>query len=507
MARVVTVGPQDIPYAENMTDIHVPSPLPEPFSTEDFWVMPPLLPDADLRLTQLAQDVQADLEVVNYPDRNCDYSRGTDCLEVAIIGGGHTGKSAAFGLRRHGIPNVCIFDRQPAGQEGPWRTFARNATLRTPKIVTGGLDWGIANLNFRRWCAAGYGDDYWQRIRYIPRLVWADYLDWYGNVLNLPLQNETDIQDITWSEAEQCFWLHAIYQGQSTLYKARFIIFATGMECAGGRQIPSIVKDHLPTHCYHHTMDSIDFAVFAQQRVVIIGGGASAFDHALLLLEAGAKKVDIAIRRPHLPNLNRIRWSEWNGYHRHFIDLPDERKWAYSLSEFRLGQLPPPHTYYQAIHHPRLTLYTNAPLHRLEYKDGEIVGQYGNLPLHHDALICGTGFVTDLSLQSELKSLAPLIARWQDRFTPPTGDEHPELAQYPYLGKSLEFLPKSPDHGYLSHCYYLSSGAALLSGFRANLTGLQFALPRVAYDIGRQLFLEHQDEIWQVFSTYDKKEF
>ncbi|NEQ53297.1 MAG: NAD(P)/FAD-dependent oxidoreductase, partial [Leptolyngbya sp. SIO3F4] len=268
-----------------MTTIHTPSPLPEHFSTEDFWVIPPLLSDADLRLQQLAKDIQTDLETLNYPDRNWDYSRG-DCLEVAIIGGGYAGKSAAFGLRRHGIPNVCMFDRQPTGQEGPWRTFAHNATLRTPKIVTGGLDWGIANLNFRRWCAACYGDDYWQRIDYIPRLMWADYLDWYGHVLNLPLQSETDIQNITWSEAEQCFWLHATYQEQPTLYKARFVIFATGLECTGGKQVPSIVKNNLPAHCYHHTMDSIDFTAFAQQRVVIIGGGASAFDHAILLLES-----------------------------------------------------------------------------------------------------------------------------------------------------------------------------------------------------------------------------
>ncbi|MEO1592382.1 MAG: NAD(P)/FAD-dependent oxidoreductase, partial [Cyanobacteria bacterium J06632_22] len=408
-----------------MTNVHVPCPQPENFTTEDFWVMPPPLADAELRLAQLAKAIQTDLAVVNYPDRNWDYSHGADYLDVAIIGGGHTGKSAAFGLRRHGITNVCIFDRKPMGQEGPWHSYARNATLRTPKIVTGGLDWGIPNLNVQRWCTARYGEDYWQRISYIPRPLWARYLAWYGQVLNLPQKNEIDIQDIVWNDAEHCYWLSALVQGQPTRYKARFIIFATGMDCAGGKQLPDIVTQHLPTHCYHHTMDSLDFSSFAHKRVVIIGGGASAFDHAILLLEAGAEKVDIAIRRPHLPSLNRIRWSEWNGYHRHFIDLPDERKWAYSLSEFRLGQLPAPHTYHQAIHHPRLTLYTHAPLQHLSYKAGKIagkiVGQYGDLTLEHDALICGTGFVTNLSLQPELKSLAPLIARWQDRFTPPPG--------------------------------------------------------------------------------------
>ncbi|MEL6248200.1 MAG: NAD(P)/FAD-dependent oxidoreductase [Cyanobacteria bacterium J06648_16] len=496
-----------------MAKIHPPPPLPDDFSTDDFWRLPPQLPDAGQRLSRLEAAVRDDLQVLSYPDRTWDYRRSADILEVAIIGGGHTGKSAAFGLRRHGIENVCIFDRQPKGIEGPWHTFARNATLRTPKIVTGGLDWGIANLNFRRWCGACYGDDYWQRIHYIPRLLWAQYLSWYGQVLNLPIQNQTEVRSVTWNEAEQCFWLEAHRQGQAERYKARFVIFATGMECAGGRNIPAIVQAQLPVHCYHHTMDHLNFRDFAQQRVMIVGGGASAFDHAILLLRAGAKSVDIAIRRKQLPNLNRIRWSEWNGYHRHFIDLPDARKWAYSLSEFRLGQLPPPHTYYQAMSHPNLTLYTDAPVKKLAYvsqndgQGGEIVGQYGDRTLRHDALICATGFVTDISRQPELGQLEPHIARWQDRFMPPPGDEHNELAQYPYLGHHLEFTPRSPEYDYLRRCYYLSSGAALLSGFRANLTGLQFALPRVAYDVGRQLFVEHQDEIWSAFNSYDKREF
>ncbi|ESA33782.1 oxidoreductase [Leptolyngbya sp. Heron Island J] len=490
-----------------MTSVHCPPSLPKDFDPQAFWTLPPLLADADQRLQRLATDIATDLELLSYPSRTWDYSRHTDSLEVAIIGAGYVGKSAAFGLRRYGLSQVRIFDRCSPGQEGPWRTYARNATLRTPKDVTGGLDWGMPNLNFRRWCAACYGDEYWQQIRYIPRLLWADYLDWYGNILKLPIQYHTDIVDIHWQADEQCFWLQTMHKGMGEIQKARFIIFATGMDCAGGQYVPAIVQTSLPADCYHHTMDTIDFVAMAGQRVGIIGGGASAFDNGIMALQAGAESVDIMIRRPQLPNLNRIRWSEWNGYHRHFIDLPDGMKWAYSLAELRVGQLPPPHTYYQAITHPRLTLYTNAPVNQLNYQKGEVVGQYGELTLRHDVLICGTGFVTDLDAQPELKTLAPYIARWEDRYTPPPGDEHLAMARYPYLGKSLQFTPVSSDYAYLNRCYYLSSGAALLSGYRANLSGLQFALPRVTYDIGRQLFLDHQDEIWAAYNAYDIKEY
>ncbi|MEO0517786.1 MAG: NAD(P)/FAD-dependent oxidoreductase [Cyanobacteria bacterium P01_A01_bin.116] len=475
-----------------------------------FWRVPSALAHAEQRLQQLETHIRDDLEIARYPGRVWDYSRSPEVLEVAILGAGHSGKSAAFGLRQHGINNVTIFDRRSAGQEGVWRAFARNAKLRSPKEITGGLDWGIPNLNFRRWCVARYGSEYWQSIKYIPRPLWAEYLDWYGQVLALPIQNNTTIQQVTWNNAEQCFWLQASHRGvadtHKARYKARFVIFATGMECAGGQNIPHIIKETLPACCYHHTMDNIDFPSFTGKRVVVIGGGASAFDNALLLLKAGAS-VDIVIRRETLPNLNRIRWSEWNGYHRHYIDLSDKDKWAYSLSELRLGQLPPAHTYYQAINHPRFSLHTGAPIHEIRYEQGEIVGLYGDRTMRHDALICGTGFATDIDHQPVLHELAPHIARWRDRFTPDPDKAHSELAKAPYLGKSLEFTPRSPEHQYLQRAYYLSCGAAYLSGFRANLTDLQFALPRIIYDIGKQLFIEHQDEIQADFEAYDVREY
>jgi hypothetical protein len=81
------------------------------------------------------------------------------------------------------------------------------------------------------------------------------------------------------------------------------------------------------------------------------------------------------------------------------------------------------------------------------------------------------------------------------------------LSQYPYLGQHPELLPRSPEHDYLRRCYYLACGATSLSGLRANLSGLQFALPRVIYDIGRQLFLTHQDQIKADFAAYNVREY
>lgn len=484
-------------------EMYSPVLPPTTFSLDQHTFLPSLLPDAEQRLQSLVAALEADLDVLSYPCRTWNYQQDKDVLEVAIIGAGHTGKSVAFGLRRHGIEHIRIFDAKSPGQEGPWRSYARNRTLRTPKQVTGGLDWGIANLNFRRWCCACYGDDYWQQMQFIPRLLWAEYLDWYAQVLQLPIQHNTPIDTVTWNEAGQHFCLET----PQSKYSARFVILAMGIESSGGKAIPALVCNSLPVDCYAHTSDDINFAALKDQRVVVVGGGASAFDNAIAALSAGAASVDIVMRRAQIPNINRIRWSEWNGYHRHYIDLDDRTKWYYTLEELKLGQLPPTHTYYEAMSDSRLTLYTSAPVTKLQHNGHEILGTYGGKEMRHDFLICATGFATDIAAQPELRALISHIALWKDRYQPEPGSECAALSNYPYLGRSLEFLPKQPEHGYLRRLYYLSSGIGWLSGFRAYLSGLQFAAPRVCYDISRQLFLQHQPEIIAAFDRYAVAEY
>jgi cation diffusion facilitator CzcD-associated flavoprotein CzcO len=470
--------------------MNLPPPLPTP------------RPDAPERLDALRRAVAQDLEVLSYPSVPWKYTRDPGRLEVAIIGAGHTGKSLAFGLRRSGVPNVRLFDRNPKSQLGPWRTYGRNRTLRTPKDVVGGLDWGIPNLNIRRWCDARYGPDYWNSIRLIPRELWADYLDWYAETLALPIQYETSIDDVTWDAAKHCFQLKTS-QGP---VEARFVVFATGILAAGGPQIPKIVRDSLPSTAYAHSADPIDFTALRGKRVLVVGGGASAFDNANLALENGAI-VDLVLRRSKLTNINRFRWSEWNGFHRHYPHLDDATKWFYTLEETRLGQLPPAPTYAESIQNPRFTLRENAEIESLRLENGVIHGVYGGKALEHDFMICGTGFHNNLAAQTELRSLRPHIALWKDRYQPDPALANEEMSDSPYLGPNLEFTPKDPAHAYLSRAYYLYTGLSSLSGFRADLSSLQFVAPNVCDHIARQLFLEHQPEIRASFEAYDVEEY
>lgn len=475
-------------------------PVPADFSMEERLFVPRPLPDAAARLRHLADAIRDDLRVLDYPSAPLPYRHNTDVLEVAVIGGGQAGRSLAFGLSRYGCRQVKVFDRNPRGLQGPWRTYGRNHLLRTRKESTGGLDWGFPNLHFQRWSDAKFGPDYHRRIVRIPRLVWADYLDWYAEVLDLPIEYDCEVTDISW-RAEDRHFVIATSRGEVS---AQFVVLGTGIESAGRYRIPPEVSEALPRSVYAHTMQEIEMRRLEGRDVVVLGGGASAFDAANAALLAGARSVDLMIRRERLPPVHRVCWgSKWYGYHRHYIELPDEMKWSYSLGDLDLGVPPPRDTYYEAVRDRRFQIHGSAGIDRLDYRDGRIIGVYGGSKFRHDFMICGTGCWNRIDEQDELRSVVAHVALWKDVFVPPDGRSHPELENSPYLGASLEFTPKRPEDDFVRRVYYLCSGVAHLSGYRCNLSGLQFAAQRVCHDISRQLFLQHRDAVKHAFDTFE----
>ena len=112
--------------------------------------------------------------------------------DVVVIGGGMCGLVASFALHNAGIRNIRIFDRGPRGFEGPWVTYARMETLRSPKQLTGPA-YGMASLTFRAWFTAQFGEAAWEALDKIPRPMWMDYLRWYRQVLDLPVENEVEV--------------------------------------------------------------------------------------------------------------------------------------------------------------------------------------------------------------------------------------------------------------------------------------------------------------------------
>lgn len=473
--------------------------IPSDFSMEERLFRPAPRWGWEDRLRDLENQVRSDIEMLRYPAEPLPYTKREGMLEVAVIGAGQTGKAVAFGLDRFGCHNVKVFDRQPRGLQGPWRTYARNHLLRTRKSETGGLHWGVPNLHFQRWCDTKFGESYFKSIKKIPRLIWAEYLDWYSDVLDLPIEYDVNVEDIVWLPERCCFEL-TTSRGPVL---AQFVVICSGIESAGLQRFPDLVQENLPSSIYSHTMGDLPVENLVDRDVIVIGGGASAFDTANAALEAGARSVDLMVRREGLPPVHRVCLaSRWHGYHRHYIELSDEMKWAYSLADLDLGVPPPRDTYYEAIRDDRFNIYGSAGIDALRYENGKIVGVYGGSEFRHDFMICGTGSRNSIADQRELQTLLPSIRLWKDGYIPNGLATHPELENSPYLGPALQFTPLDERDDYVKRVFYLCSGVAHLSGFRCNLSGLPYAAQRVCHEISKILFLENEQEIKSAFDRH-----
>lgn len=249
---------------------------------------------------------------------------GRSVLDVAVIGGGMAGLAAAASLKHLGI-GVMVFDRSPAGFEGPWATTARMETLRSPKQLTGPA-LGLPALTFRAWFEAQFGTDAWEVLDKIPRLQWMDYLRWYRRVLQLDVRNEHHVKAIhPRVDGAVELLIDAPDQPTQRVF-ARRVVLATGRDGLGGASVPDFAR-RLPRRWWAHSSDEMDYGALAGKRVGVIGAGASAMDSAATALEAGAASVDMLIRRADLPRVNKGKGAGSPGLVHGHLYLPDAWKW------------------------------------------------------------------------------------------------------------------------------------------------------------------------------------
>lgn len=464
-------------------------------------------------LTELEARVARDLELLDYPARTWVPPRrhaNAPVLDVLIVGAGQGGLATAFGLKRARVDNILVVDRQPAGQEGPWVTFARMITLRTPKHVTG-PDLGIPSLTPRAWYEAVYGAQAWRTLDKIPREVWQDYLNWYRRVLDLPVRNETAVTRIDPIVSETAGDIFAVTVEQAghreTLF-ARKIVLATGIDGSGRWFVPTYVRDNLPRERWAHTSETIDFTRLAGKRVGVLGAGASAFDNAATALEHGAGEVRLFVRRREIPKINPYRWMEFTGFLDHFAALDDLRRWRMMRHIYDMNQPPPQDTFLRARRHDNFHLHTGTPWLDARMEGEMVAVETPDGARHLDFLIIGTGFVIDLNLRPELAGFANHIALWRDRFTPPSGEESTVLSSYPYLGPAFQFQEREPGSApFLGNLHNFTFGATPSMGLSgASISGMKFGVPRLVRGLCRDLFVADADIHQQSLEDYDVPE-
>src|SRR5450755_648323 len=463
-------------------------------------------------LAELARRVQRDLELLEYPSRPWVAPRsaatGEAVYDVIIVGGGQSGLTAAFGLLRERVSNLLVLDQNPLDRAGPWLSFARMHTLRTPKYLTG-PDLGIPNLTPRAWYAAQFGDSSWAALGMLPKELWAAYLAWYRETLNIPVTANTSVGALAYDGQAQHFLVPCRSSEGERNLRARRVVLATGIDGSGEWRVPRRISSALPAHLYAHTRDNIDFGALRGKRIAVLGAGASAFDNAAAALEEGARDVHLFFRRPKLVNVNPYRWAEFVGFLKHHADLPDPEKWRFILQIVRMGQLPPKDTLARARAHAGFQLHAGADWKSLSARGESVLIETESARFEVDFVIVATGSVTDLAARPELANFESQIARWADRYTPPAEDQHEDLLRHPYLGSGFEFTERhSGEAPFLAHLYNYTFGGLVSMGFGgASISGLKYSAPRLVAGITRSLFLEDSAAHFDSLCGYAAPEF
>ena len=312
-----------------------------------------------MSLADLAAQVAADLARLDHgkPDwtRARRHPEG-HVHDVVIVGGGQSGLGAAFGLLRERISNILVIDENPAGFEGPWDTYARMMTLRTPKELTS-IDLGVPSLTFRAFWEAQHGGEGWAALDKIARRDWMDYLRWYRRVLALPVRNDARLTLLE-PLADGLYRLHL---AAAPPLIARKVVLATGIQGGGEWHVPREIAEKLPRGRYAHTSAAIDYASLAGRRIAILGAGASSFDNAQAALSLGVAEAHVFVRRNALPRVNPIRFMERSGMIGRFAALDDGDKYALMASFFARNQPPTNDTFARAAAFPGFRLHLGAP--------------------------------------------------------------------------------------------------------------------------------------------------
>jgi cation diffusion facilitator CzcD-associated flavoprotein CzcO len=442
-------------------------------------------------LQELERRAALELECLGYPTRTWITPRqhaDQPVHDVLIIGGGQSGITIAFKLLRERVTNIRVLDRNPEGREGPWVTFARMHTLRTPKDVTG-PELGVPSLSARAWYEACLGENTWASVGKIPRATWHDYLGWLRRTIGIDVTHEVEVNDIE-PMANGLFAVTALAGGTPQTLYARNVVLATGMEGSGRWIVPGMIQQALPRSLYAHTSEMIDFKALAGRRIAVIGAGASAFDNAATALEHGAAGVELYCRRPKLPVINPNRWIEFAGFLRHFGDLDDATKWQFMKHIFDMNQPPPQDAFERCTRFPNFTLYLASPIKSIALASEMIELETPHGIAHADFLVVGTGFGIDFAARPELNRIAPHIALWSDRYQPPAGEENTLLGAYPYLSGYFQFTEKMPGTAsYLKNIFCYTYAAMPSLACTAGISQLKFGADRVGFGITKELFL------------------
>jgi cation diffusion facilitator CzcD-associated flavoprotein CzcO len=451
--------------------------------------------------------VRQDLAFLNHPPPNWippTASRdGRPVTDVVVIGGGMVGLVGAFALLRGGMRNLRILDRNAAGREGPWVTYARMETLRSPKQLLGPA-YGMASLTFRAWFTARFSEAAWEELFRIPRTMWMDYLSWYREVLDLPVENGVEVAHIRPGDDG----LIDLNLADGPPILARKVVLATGREGLGHPTVPAFVRT-LPRSRWSHSSDAIDFGALAGRRVVVIGVGASAVDNAAEALEQGAAEVRLLARRTAMPTINKLMGVGSFGLTAGYPALDPAWRWRIMHYAAR-QQTPAPRNSTQRVsRHPNVHFHFGAAIASMSLESDEIaIRTTSGRVFRTDHVILGTGFSVEPTSPPFLQDFADRIATWGDRYTPPPQERSAELAAFPWLSDDFAFTEREPGSApFLANLHCFNYAAAMSLGkVSGDIPAISEGAGWLAQGVAAGFFKADIEAHWRALQAYSKPE-
>jgi cation diffusion facilitator CzcD-associated flavoprotein CzcO len=415
-------------------------------------------------------------------------------LDVAVIGAGMAGLCAAFALKCMAVRNFRVFDRSPAGFEGPWATTARMETLRSPPELTGPA-FGLSNLTFRAWFEAQFGHAAWRQVHRIPRLQWMDYLRWYRRMIDVPVENDTALVDIGGDKEFVVLTLRSTAGTRQVA--ARRVVLANGRDGLGGPYTPEMFRG-LDPRLVRNSLEPIDFAPLRGKVVGVVGGGSTAVDCSAEALEHGAARVAMLVRRPDLARINKGMGIGSVGLWEGFYGLTDQQKWGI-VNYIDEQAVPPPRgSTLRCTRHDNFSIFANCVPLGVTIEGDRVILDTTRGRLAFDFLILATGLVVDWSQRPELAALKSGIQLWGDRFAPKGHSDYVQ-ADHPYLGPAFEFLERTPGAApWVTRVHCFNFAATLSHGqISGDIPGVSIGAERLANGVAGALLAEDYERIWQ----------
>jgi cation diffusion facilitator CzcD-associated flavoprotein CzcO len=423
-------------------------------------------------------------------------------LDVAVIGAGMAGLAAAFALKCLAVRSLSVFDRAPAGFEGPWATNARMETLRSPPELTGPA-FQFPSLTFRAWFEAQFGAEAWRELHRIPRLQWMDYLRWYRRMIDVPIENGAELVDIG-GEGE--FVLLTLRSAERTRkVVARRVVLANGRDGLGGPYTPELFRG-LDPRFVMHSLGEIDFAKMRGKTIGVLGAGSTAADCAAEALEAGAARAAMLVRRTDVPRINKNMGIGSAGFWTGFHSLTDAQKWEI-VNYIDDQAVPPPRdSMLRCSRHKKFSIVARCAVRTVEIRDGRVLLDTTRGRLAFDRLILATGLAIDWSLRPELAALKPHVQLWRDHFVPQGHSDYAQ-AEHPYLGAHFEFLPRDGGASWVNRIHCFNYAATMSHGpISGDIPAISIGAERVATGAVNALFAEDYERTWQRLTGWSNPE-